>query len=496
MKKRILYDLSIAGLGYSGIPQDTRCTFHALATETAFSVDALLYSNIGDTTTFLTLPKHGAAVWKKSWLQARYLEGLTHGRSYSHYLSRIANRLNIFEAWHLHRVSNVKLSLLDNELFFDVIWRLFLGKSLPPSEKQVLSKLSYYLSNISIEAIVRKNFFWSRQYRVPSGIADVVITPDARPLRVRRPTVKISRYHDIIPLSAPDLIGDARRFMQRHIIALRQCVLNGDFFACNSEATESDLHRIFPQLRGRTFVAHCIVGNGLYPDKPATGMGRIREIIQMRRSAALESIAAATQPTEFSRTPPAGQPLRYVLTVSALDPKKNHIGMLRAFRAANDSLGGDYRLVVVGSPGWNEEEILRAMRPMSDRGELILLQSVPLAELRMLYSCASLFLFPSLYEGFGLPPVEAMRCGVPVAASDIPALREVLGDAAYYCNPYSTASISQAIVKGLTADSAERRRRSQDSMKLVEQRFGAKAIADVWERNIHSILKDGRPCDR
>lgn len=496
MAARILFDLSIAGLGYSGIPQDTRCTFHALATETDLDVRGLVYTNLSDRTTFTAIPRHRTAPWRKTWLQARYLEQLVNNavpRSLGEYVFR---KINAVEKIGMHVVAKTRLSELDNGLFFDVLWRNFLGKSLPAAERDRLSELRYFISNLSIEGIALKAYPWSRRFWLPAGLADVVVTPDARPIRVGRGTVKISRYHDIIPVMAPDLTGDARRFMDRHVRCLKECVDNGDYFACNSHATQDDLLRLFPGLAKRTFVAHCIVGGGLFPDRPEAEDARIRQIIQMRRSAVLDEIPAATQPPEFARTPPVGRALRYVLTVSALDPKKNHLGMLRAFLAANQQLGGTYRLVVVGSSGWKENEILKAMKPMSDSGEVILLQSVPLAELRTLYSCADLFLFPSLYEGFGLPPVEAMKCGTPVVASDIPTLREVLGENAHYCNPYSVPSIASAIVRGLQEAPQDRARRTEAARLHAETAYAPGRIADIWARNIRSILDTGRPCEQ
>lgn len=491
---RVCFDLSIAGLGYSGIPQDTRCNFHAAASETDLHVFGLLYSNIGDRTTFTSIPSGQHADWRRVLLQARYLDDLVNNvqpRSFSEYVVR---KLNVLERVLTHTSAKVRLAEVSNELFFDLIWRNFLGKSLPAVERERLVRLKYFISNMSVDAMARKSLPWSRQFRVPSGSFDVLVTPDARPIRVGRGMVKISRYHDIIPVMAPDLTGDARRYMNRHMRALRACVRNGDYFACNSHATAADLVRVFPQVAGRTFTAHCIVGGGLFPDRPQAGESRIRQIIQMRRSPALDAVPAASQPSEFARTLPAGRPLRYALTVSALDPKKNHVGMLRAFLAANQQMGGTHRLVVVGSSGWKEAEILQAMRPMSDCGEVILLQSVPLSELRALYSCADLFLFPSLYEGFGLPPVEAMKCGTVVVASDIPALREVLGVHAHYCDPYSVPSISAAIVHALRENPDDRERRVRGAREHVVAAYDPARIAQVWARNIRAIMETGRPC--
>ena len=91
--------------------------------------------------------------------------------------------------------------------------------------------------------------------------------------------------------------------------------------------------------------------------------------------------------------------------------------------------------MIVGSPGWKYEPILDAMRNLIERGELVHLEKVPSEEMRVLYTHAEAFVFPSNYEGFGFPPLEAMQCGAPVIASDIATHRWVLGDAALVLQP-------------------------------------------------------------
>lgn len=494
MTPTILFDLSIAGLGYSGIPQDTRCNFQALASATDFNVCGLLYTNLSDRTTFSTIPSDASPPWRKTWLQARYIEQLVNNSSPNSLFGWLGRRLRAHERIGLHYKNKVRLAELDNTLFFDVVWRAFLGKSLPYSEKERLSRLRYYISNLSVEAIARKGGFLSRRFRLPAGVANVLITPDARPIGVSRGTIKISRYHDIIPLMAPDLTGDSRRFLDRHVRSLRQCVANGDYFSCNSEATRADLLRLFPELATRTFVAHCIVGNGLFSERSTNEDVWLRRIVRMRRSTALDTPRGPSISERPKRSLPKGQPFRYALTVSTLDPKKNHVGMLRAFMSANQQLGGEYRLIIVGSAGWREEEILKAIKPLHDSGEVILLQSVTLEELRTLYSCASVFLFPSFYEGFGLPPAEAMKCGSPVVASDIAALREVLGQSAHYCDPYNSASITAAIVKALQETAEDKEVRIRQGQQHVERSFSTGHVANVWAENIRSILSTGKPC--
>ena len=99
-------------------------------------------------------------------------------------------------------------------------------------------------------------------------------------------------------------------------------------------------------------------------------------------------------------------------------------------------------LVFVGSPGWDNSGLLRAMQKWQSSGDLFHLSDVPPSQLRLLYAAADAVVCPSVSEGFDLPGVEALRCGGAVAASDIPVHREILGEAALYFDPYSTAGMA------------------------------------------------------
>ncbi len=134
----------------------------------------------------------------------------------------------------------------------------------------------------------------------------------------------------------------------------------------------------------------------------------------------------------------------YVLTVGTLEPRKNLITLLRAFdRLEHDSRGHD--LVVVGGRGWQDGPLLRALKERLPSQRVRWLGYVPESELAALYTGAELFVYASTLEGFGLPVLEAMACGTPVVASDIPALREVGADAARYVPAEDEAAFARAI---------------------------------------------------
>ncbi|MEW6582975.1 MAG: glycosyltransferase family 1 protein [Actinomycetota bacterium] len=141
-----------------------------------------------------------------------------------------------------------------------------------------------------------------------------------------------------------------------------------------------------------------------------------------------------------------GLPPRYVLCVGTLEPRKNLVTLLRAFREVRRR-HGDVALAAVGGAGWRDDELLAALGGAPEG--VVRLGFVPDDDLVALYAGASCFAFPSLYEGFGFPPIEAMACGAPVVASDASCLPEVLGDAALLVAPHDEAGLAGAITRVL-----------------------------------------------
>jgi glycosyltransferase involved in cell wall biosynthesis len=143
---------------------------------------------------------------------------------------------------------------------------------------------------------------------------------------------------------------------------------------------------------------------------------------------------------------PADLPERFLLFVSTLEPRKNVTGLLAGFeRAVGDGYPGD--LVLVGRWGWRMDAARRALTSSPVRGRIHHLDSLGRPALNAVLRRAEALLFPSLLEGFGLPVLEAMACGLPVITSDRSSLPEVAGEAALYVDPDDPASIAAAIMR-------------------------------------------------
>lgn len=136
---------------------------------------------------------------------------------------------------------------------------------------------------------------------------------------------------------------------------------------------------------------------------------------------------------------------KYFLSVGTLEPRKNIVTVIEAFSKLRPEIQDKYPLVLVGMRGWLTGGIEAKMQPLIDKGLIKALGYIPDEQMPMLYSGAAAFLFPSLYEGFGLPPLEAMACGTPVIVSKSSSIPEVVGDAGALFEPMDVDGISEAM---------------------------------------------------
>lgn len=137
----------------------------------------------------------------------------------------------------------------------------------------------------------------------------------------------------------------------------------------------------------------------------------------------------------------------YLLFVSTIEPRKNVVRLLQAFDMLKEQEKLPHQLVLAGGTGWANEDIFRTAREIKNKTDVIFPGFVSSEEKTSLYENADCFVFPSLYEGFGIPLLEAMQCGCPVVCADTASLPEAAGDAAVYADPYDTGSIAERIWK-------------------------------------------------
>ena len=173
----------------------------------------------------------------------------------------------------------------------------------------------------------------------------------------------------------------------------------------------------------------------------------------------------------------------YVLMVGALEPRKNISRLAKAFMQLDETILQDTKLVLVGPSGWGGVEFESSER-------IVVLGDVDEQLLTVLYKNCLLFAYPSLYEGFGLPIVEAMESGAAVLTSETGATREVAGDAAIFVDPESTESIRTALSIVITDSSF--RRKLRERSKVRAQAFSWLNCAQETKRVYEQALNEKR----
>jgi glycosyltransferase involved in cell wall biosynthesis len=178
-----------------------------------------------------------------------------------------------------------------------------------------------------------------------------------------------------------------------------------------------------------------------------------------------------------------GVPRPYLLFVGNLEPRKNLAGLLRAFRRVRRESPAAMHLVVAGKLAWKSGPLRAELGAPDLAGAVVATGYVAPADLPALYAGAAALVFPSFWEGFGLPVLEAMACGTPVVASDVASLPEVCGDAAVLVDPASPDSIAQGILE-VVGDEANRG-------ELIRRGL-SRARAFPWERTARETLASYR----
>jgi glycosyltransferase involved in cell wall biosynthesis len=168
---------------------------------------------------------------------------------------------------------------------------------------------------------------------------------------------------------------------------------------------------------------------------------------------------------------------RFILSVGTIEPRKNYSNLLKAYSMLK--IQDDLQLVLVGGSGWLYEDVFRTVKELGLEEKVIFAKHMDTAPLVQLYNSCEVFVFPSLYEGFGLPVLEALQCGACVVASDTSSLKELFGDCCYLVQPQDASSIAAGIERVLSD------RTLSDELKA---RGKARAAEFSWEKAANDTL--------
>lgn len=183
---------------------------------------------------------------------------------------------------------------------------------------------------------------------------------------------------------------------------------------------------------------------------------------------------------------------KYILTVCTLEPRKNLKALLAAYRSMPSRR--NYQLVLVGMTGWITSDFFKEIDSSDIGGNIIMTGYVPNVELAPLYTGAELFVFPTLYEGFGLPVLEAMQCGCPVLTSNTSSIPEVAGDAALLLDPDDVAGLSDSMERVLN-NASLRGKLSRKGLQRARL-FSWEKSARMFLSSISSLAVKPQECGR
>lgn len=255
---------------------------------------------------------------------------------------------------------------------------------------------------------------------------------------------RVVTFHDMTYMLMPELHA---RFHRRFFPPMmRFSARRANRLIADSESTRRDMARLLPASAGKTVVTLLAAGPVFRPVPPA------------------EVLDACTR---HGLTPG-----RFLLYVGVLEPRKNVPMLLKAF-AQIAAKFPDVPLVIVGKKGWMYDAIFAELTALGLAERVVFTGYVPEEDLPRLYGGARAFVYPSLYEGFGLPVLEAMQCGAPVVTTDISSMPEVAGDAALLVKPDDVDGLAEALTRVLSDDAL-----AAD----LKQRGLARAALFSWER--------------
>lgn len=264
----------------------------------------------------------------------------------------------------------------------------------------------------------------------------------------------VALVHDLIPLRMPELF--TKQHLLRFRIFTKLCKFQADSYLADSYSTKQDIIHFMKVPEDKIEVVHLGANQRFTPERDEAAIAEVMERFGIKE--------------------------KYLLCLSTVEPRKNMLRTIQAFEQCVLEKQLPYKLVIVGGKGWNNGEIYDYVNQNNLQEHVIFTGYVSDEDVKNIYANASLFIYASLYEGFGLPPLEAMQSGIPVITSNNSSLPEVAGDACILVDPYSVDEIRNAIVKVLNSEELQQQMREkgiEQAKKFSWEKCGEKILAHI-----------------
>ncbi len=305
-----------------------------------------------------------------------------------------------------------------------------------------------------LAALLQANIDQNAVYHTPFyGLPDEIRDQARMPVLIT--------VHDMLPLTQPHFFAPEAI---RHFAAMMERLRPNDHVVCVSQATRQDFlsHQ------------HVVSESNVYVTPLAASPG----LTAVKDPGVLAAARSRYGIPEHSSI---------LLSLCTLEPRKNLITLIEAYEAMASKLpSGACVLVLAGSLGWKTSPLMERISRSTARRSIIITDHVAESDLAVLYSLADAFVYPSLFEGFGLPPLEAMQCGTPVIVGHTSSLPEVVGDAALFIDPHSPDEMRTAMERLLASQSL----RQELAQRSIEQasRFSWAHTAHLTTQIYRNVL--------
>lgn len=269
---------------------------------------------------------------------------------------------------------------------------------------------------------------------------------------------RIVTVHDMVYKAFPETVRGRTRMMLE--MGLKRSMFRADLIVTDSIFSKSEIIRYVPEVAEKLRVVPCGVDRLRFSPMPASSISSIEEL--KKRMGLQQS---------------------YFLYLGTLEPRKNLERLLKAYALLKQQHPDAPQLVLAGGYGWRNHHIYHLAEELHVTEDVLFTEYVPEEDLRPLICGALAFVFPSIYEGFGMPPLEAMACGTPVLTTWAASLPEVVGDCAVVVDPHHTEDIANGLEK-LFLDGVLREKLRKDGLRraaMFSWENAAAALYDVYQ---------------
>lgn len=224
--------------------------------------------------------------------------------------------------------------------------------------------------------------------------------------------------HDIIPMKMPDTVSET--FLKIFNENIQNILNNTDGIITVSNFSKEDISKTFSYPKEKIFVTH------LAAEEIYTPLNKFHSSQYLKKHYGIDR--------------------DFLLYVGGFSPRKNILGLIEAFNLVKNSYKRDLKLVIIGTKGPSYEIYRKKVDELNLSSSVIFTGFIPIDDMPIFYSASKALVYPSFYEGFGLPPIECMACGTPVIASNLTSMPEVCQDAALLVDPYDVDEIKENIL--------------------------------------------------